>query len=1074
MSAFSDLRKKLAELFQLDAAAELDFGIYRILNARRVEIEGFLDSLEPQVETILAEALQTGTGELIAELEKVESGLLAGGFDDAMISTAPKVKELREKIASAGGDPTAITHEIFSLLTTFFGRYYKDGDFLSLRRYKKDTYAIPYEGEEVKLHWANADQYYIKSAETYRDYSFKLGPAPKDDKPDTRPTVTFKLTEADAEKDNNKAVAGQERRFVYQGVVEESVPTVSVGKSSGNAAETAATHSSRLILAFAHLPIGKAEKQTALNEAAAATILAEHAKGPFTGLAANDPTYTVKSKTRSILAKHLTEYTGKNSFDYFIHKDLGGFLRRELDFFIKNEVLHLDDLDDAPESNWKETRAKIKALRTISGKVIRFLAQIENFQKKLWLKKKFVTACDYVVTLDLIPEELYPAIAACEAQREEWEKLYTISEIISSAPTGRTMTAQGNALGELGEMTEALKGRAKDGDGSDAPSGLGEMGDTAVPGRCPGLSSDAALRLRVLQSQPYLVLDTRYFSEDFKARLVAAIKNFNERCDGLVINSENSHALAITAKTLRDTVSLSYIDPPYNTGGDGFIYKDGFQSSSWNSMIQQSLLSITTILPNDAAIFCSIDDNETHNLRNLLEQRFGKRGFVANIVWQKRYAPDVRTSISDAHEHILVFSQSPEDFKERRNKLPLTDFQTNQFKNPDNDPRGPWKSDNFTAQGFRPNQMYEITLPSGRTVTPPQGRCWGVKKETYEKLLANKEMYFGMDGNGQPAVKRFLKDMDGMVPWTWWDHPESGHSQAGLKETMDLFGRDGTFLTAKPTKLISRIVTIGAQKNGTILDFFAGSGTTGHAVINLNREDGGDRKYILIEMGEHFDTVLVPRLKKVIYSKDWKDGKPQSRNTGISHCFKILRLESYEDTLNNLRLHRTREQELALEKFSPEAREDYQLGYMLDLEASGSQSLLNVSAFTDPFNYTLQIATGTAGETKPTQIDLVETFNWLLGLTVLAQGQGGGVTWVEGTNPEGEKVLVLWRNTTEVDAEALNAWCKKQKISVLDGEFAVIYVNGDHHLENLRRDDQTWKVRLTDEEFPKLMWEGCE
>lgn len=291
---------------------------------------------------------------------------------------------------------------------------------------------------------------------------------------------------------------------------------------------------------------------------------------------------------------------------------------------------------------------------------------------------------------------------------------------------------------------------------------------------------------------------------------------------------------------------------------------------------------------------------------------------------------------------------------------------------------------------------------------------------------------------------------------------------------MDLFGRDGSFLTAKPTKLISRIVTIGARYGDTILDFFAGSGTTGHAVINLNREDGGDRKYILIEMGEHFDTVLVPRLKKVIYSKDWKDGKPQSRNTGISHCFKILRLESYEDTLNNLRLHRSREQELALETFSTQAKEDYQLGYMLDLEARGSQSLLNVAAFTDPWNYTLEIASGTAGETKPTKVDLVETFHWLLGLTILAQGRGDGVHWTEGTNPDGEKVLVLWRNTSEVDAEALNAWCRKQKVSVLDGEFDLIYVNGDHHLENLRREDQTWKVRLTDEEFPKLMWEGCE
>lgn len=302
---------------------------------------------------------------------------------------------------------------------------------------------------------------------------------------------------------------------------------------------------------------------------------------------------------------------------------------------------------------------------------------------------------------------------------------------------------------------------------------------------------------------------------------------------------------------------------------------------------------------------------------------------------------------------------------------------------------------------------------------------------------------------------------------------KSGMNQEGGRVVERLFGSK-PFAYPKPVSLVRSIVRAATRGQDTILDFFAGSGTTGHAVINLNREDGGDRKYILIEMGEHFDTVLVPRLKKVIYSKDWKDGKPQSRNTGISHCFKILRLESYEDTLNNLRLHRSREQELALETFSPPAKEDYQLGYMLDLEARGSHSLLNVSAFTDPWNYTLEIASGTAGETKPTKVDLVETFHWLLGLTVLAQGRGDGVHWTEGTNPDGEKVLVLWRNTTEVDAEALNAWCKKQKVSVLDGEFALIYVNGDHHLENLRREDQTWKVRLTDEEFPKLMWEGCE
>jgi adenine-specific DNA-methyltransferase len=1091
MSAFSDLRKKLAELFQLDAAAELDFGIYRILNARRVEIEGFLDSLEPQVETILAEALQTGTDELKTELAKTESDLRAMGMDDATLANVPKVRELRDKVASAGGDPTAITHEIFSLLTTFFGRYYKDGDFLSLRRYKKDTYAIPYEGEEVKLHWANADQYYIKSAETYRDYTFKIGPAPKDDKPDTRPTVTFKLTEADSDKDNNKAVAGQERRFVYQGLHQDS-----------SLPENSKLKTENLILSFAHLPIGKAEKQSALNESAAATILAEHAKGPFTGLAANDPTYTGKQKGgRSILAKHLSEYTGKNSFDYFIHKDLGGFLRRELDFFIKNEVVHLDDLDDAPESNWRETRAKIKALRTISGKVIRFLAQIENFQKKLWLKKKFVTACDYVVTLDHIPEELYPGIAACDAQREEWVRLFAIDEI----------------KGDLGRA------------------------GYSVP-----------LTVEFLKENRGLLMDTRIHSlpDSFKLLLPRL-------CSGLAANADNFQTLRMIGRASGETVKMIYIDPPYNTGGDGFAYRDGFKTSSWISMILDRLIQAKLFLRKDGVLFSSIDGIERQSLQHALDYVFGRGNRVEEVIWAQNTTKNTAPAYSTNHEYVEVYARdfqatrsNPMMFRETKPGLKEineiideiggeypspTEIETaikaifrdhqSKIKNsniPDKD--DPWKgiynywhieyrdadggfieSENASNSGAKPwvwrevdvsmpqikedSQKKEFRDPASPTYrfynpihpltgkkcpAPKRGWAWPRnpmpgQESSFSALDADNRIAWGPDESKIPQRKSFLNEVETNVAKSVVSDYTDGE-----KELTNLFGANRTFAGPKPTTLIERFGNQTTDSADTILDFFAGSGTTGHAVINLNREDGGDRKYILIEMGEHFDTVLVPRLKKVIYSKDWKDGKPQSRNTGISHCFKILRLESYEDTLNNLRLHRTREQELALEKFSSEARQDYQLGYMLDLEASGSQSLLNVSAFTDPFDYTLQIATGTAGETKPTQVDLVETFNWLLGLTVLAQGQGGGVTWVEGTNPEGEKVLVLWRNTTVVDAEALNAWCKKQKISVLDGEFTVIYVNGDHHLENLRKDDQTWKVRLTDEEFPKLMWEGCE
>ena len=1115
MSAFSDLRKKLAELFQLDAAAELDFGIYRILNARRVEIEGFLDNLEPQVAAILAEALQSGASELKAELEKMEAGLRAGGFDEAMIATAPKVKELREKISESGSDPTALTHEIFSLLTTFFSRYYKDGDFISLRRYKKDTYAIPYEGEEVKLHWANADQYYIKSSESFRDYTFRLGPAPKDGQPDIRPAVIFKLVDADIEKDNNKAVAGQERRFVFQ-EGGTGVPPVS---SPGH-----------LILHFTYAAVGKKEKQSDLNAVAVEQILAAHAKGAFTTLAANDPTYTVKSKTRSVLAKHLTEYTGKNSFDYFIHKDLGGFLRRELDFFIKNEVVHLDDLDDAPETNWREVRAKLKALRSIAGKIIRFLSQIEDFQKKLWLKKKFVTACDYVVTLDRIPEELYPAIAACDAQREEWVRLMAIDEI------------KGDLAADDDPQSEFV---------------LQEEPATCDGKRRTGYS--APLTAEFLKENRFLLADTRLMSAEVRARVLECAVTADDRMTALLLNSDNFQGLRHLLPRLEGQIKMTYIDPPYNTGGDGFLYRDAYKHSSWLSMIHQRLVFAQRLTSIDGAIYCSIDALERSQLEAALRLSFGSENRVEEIIWAQNTTKNQSPTFSTNHEYVEVFSKDLETVKKdftmfRESKAGFIEimecisgltqeyatlaavevalrklFRDHKAKLKDEnvpDEDDPWKGiynynhaeyrdssggyvseadarakeatiwvwrevDASMPQVKEDSQKPEFRDPESPTFrfytpshpvtgkpcpAPKRGWAWpykphGRQQTSFTELAADHRIAWGSDATKIPQRKSFLHEVETNVPKSViTDYTD------GEKELTDLFGKTRSFSGPKPSTLIQRFARQASNTRSWVLDFFAGSGTTGHAVINLNREDGGNRRYILVEMGEHFDTVLVPRLKKVIYAKDWKDGKPASRDTGVSHCFKVLRLESYEDTLNNLRLVRTPEQQTALDELdlsAPDAAEDYRLGYMLDLESAGSASLLSIAAFTDPWNYTLDVATGTAGETRPVNVDLVETFNWLLGLTVTSQSRSGGVLWVEGTNPQGEKVLVLWRKTTgasSVDAPALNDWCRKLKVSVLDGEYALIYVNGDHHLDNLRRPDQTWKVRLIDEEFPRLMF----
>jgi adenine-specific DNA-methyltransferase len=254
--------------------------------------------------------------------------------------------------------------------------------------------------------------------------------------------------------------------------------------------------------------------------------------------------------------------------------------------------------------------------------------------------------------------------------------------------------------------------------------------------------------------------------------------------------------------------------------------------------------------------------------------------------------------------------------------------------------------------------------------------------------------------------------------------------------------------------------------DAVILDYFSGSATTGHAIINLNREDNGNRKFILVEMGTYFDTVTKPRIQKVIYSKDWKDGKPLSRE-GISHCFKYMRLESYEDTLNNLALKQTETQQKALE-MNPIFKKGYMLNYMLDVETK--ESLLNLEWFVNPFNCYLNITKN--NELQPTKVDLVETFNYLIGLVVenYAVPKEGYVV-VVGKNLAGESILVVWRDCKQHNSAALNQFLEKSKYNPLDSEYDRIYVNGDNNVENLKTGDERWKVVLIEEEFGKRMFE---
>ena len=314
----------------------------------------------------------------------------------------------------------------------------------------------------------------------------------------------------------------------------------------------------------------------------------------------------------------------------------------------------------------------------------------------------------------------------------------------------------------------------------------------------------------------------------------------------LIIEGDNFDALRFLRMTHAGKVKCIYIDPPYNTGNRDFIYNDRFidkddvyKHSKWLEFMYRRLVVAKELLAEDGVIFVSIDDNEVFNLGGLMNKVFGEDNHVATCVWQKRYSRENRGAIGDVHEYLLIYAINPEIFKERRNKLPLGEKQISVYKNPNNDPNGLWRAVALSAQGFRPNQMYEIISPiTGKHHRPPEGSCWKVIEPQYKRLLAEGRIYFGKDGNSVPSRIQYLKDIEGMVPWTWWPHEEVGHTDEARKEIQSIFGTQTAFDTPKPVRLIERILRIATKPDDLVLDFFAGSGTTAHAVMKLNAEDG--------------------------------------------------------------------------------------------------------------------------------------------------------------------------------------------------------------------------------------------
>lgn len=994
-------RAILEEMFQLNQA-DLDFGIYRIMNQKREEITRFLDhDLLPQVETAFAQVGGENKALLEKELETVIKPMKDAGATPDVIENLPKVKELRERLIASEQGAEALADEVFSRLTIFFGRYYKEGDFISLPRYKEGVYAIPYQGEEVKLHWANADQYYIKTTEHFKDYVFKL---------DNEKLVHFKIVDASTEQDNNKEEKDKERRFILD-------PDNPVG-----------IENDELVIRFIYQVMK--EKQSKLNEATMKALQERLAQPEFASFAGVwQPVPTEKNSGRTLLEKHLNDYTSKNSLDYFIHKDLGSFLRRELDFYIKNEIMYLDDLDTENEVKVHQYLNKIKVIKRIGHKIIAFLAQLEDFQKKLWLKKKFVVETNYCLTLDRVPQEFYGEISTNQAQLEEWKRLFEVEEIEN--------------------YTEPLT-------------------------------------VEFLQSNLYLVLDTAFFSVEFKERLLASMDDIDGQMDGLLVHSENFQALQLLQERFREQVKCIYIDPPYNTTASEIIYKNNYKHSSWTSFIFDRIFCSKCLMRDDAIFQIAIDDTENYNLKPICDNIFGQDNYVATICIQ--HNPRGRADamyISPSHEYLQLYSRSYANLvmnqllqtnEELRDKYSKSDnnssYRELPFKRSGSNSRRSDRPNLFYPLYYDPNSNklslkklsndYVEILPLDSDGNERVWR-WGPEKASslFETEFVVKK---NLKGNYTVNVKDRTKNT--IKPKTFWYGSKYDASSHGTMLLKNLF-KNPEFSYPKSINAVYDALYIGSEDNSFILDYFAGSGTTAHAVINLNREDQGFRKYILVEMGEYFDTVTKPRIQKVIYSEDWKDGKPLSRK-GSSHMFKYIRLESYEDTLNNLELRRSEAQQMQLD-LHDQAREEYLLSYMLDLESQGSPSLLNLDDFSNPFDYKLNITR--RNESRLQVIDLPETFNYLLGLTVRQSEVVRGFKVIRGELPNGERALIIWRNLNEKPNQDLEEFMDSSAYNPRDNEFDRIYINGDNHIENRRAEGDRWKVLLIEEEFKRLMFD---
>jgi|GEM_PF-179576 adenine-specific DNA-methyltransferase len=921
MKKFQDLLEKL---FQFDAA-DLDFGVYRILNAKKDRLEKFIrEDLKNRVEAAFAkhkeerlanieqnyeEATQKviqGLGAQALPARNNAGGSLAGELS-SRLEACPTKEEFKntplgreylaikeQKIEAQKIDE--IKSQVFNDLFNFFFRFYAEGDFVPQYRYsiKGHKYAIPYNGEEVKLYWANKSSYYVKTGLLFRDYTFLTDPG-------KAYKIIFRLVLAHEELGSNKAT--KERFFV----LDDKKPIENIPSPIA------------IIVRFCYRELTAEEvkhyqveggsntsKQEKINQKTVAEVLSKIDDVTLKGFLTKE-----YKDEKPLLLYQLLRFTAKNTKDYFIHQNLKRFLSEQLDYFIKAEVLSLETLEKEKFLDKHITRAKV--VQEIGEDIIDFLAQIEDFQKRLWEKKKFVLKTEYVITCDRVPEEFYQEILQNEEQKREWVEM-----------------------------------------GFDVPETKEELKKKKLP------------------------IDTRYFTQEFKEKLLEKITeeaNLDELLDGLLIKSENWQALNLLMGKYREKIQTIYIDPPFNLGTNAdFLYNVNYKDSSWISILENRLQLARIMLDDKGSIFVRCDYNGNMFVRLLLNYIFGEDNFRNEIVINKSIRIKTEgNKYPTWHDLFFYYSKNFENvyFKHITKTREKEEWRSIDTEGESWDIVPVELLHLFSPENLKYDEkgraISRARIILGQEILPREGRRYPSQK-TINELERQNRIRLASSGNPQ-----MLKPSEIYLTDNWsdiygyssnWDF-QTENSEITLKRVIESTSNTPSANADTPLKEGNRDI---------VMDFFLGSGTTTAVAHKLGR------KWIGVEMGEHFWTVVLPRMKKVLaYDKSGvskeKDVKEKYNEKTTGGFFKYHVLEQYEDALDNIELTSNKQAELKL-------GDDYLLKYFLDYETRGNPCLLNMEQLKNPFSYKLKVNLEEVGEPQEIMVDIPETFNYLLGLKV--------------------------------------------------------------------------------------------